>query len=85
MDFVGHLPKTARGNDFIPAVDDRLSKMAHFQPCRFNIDGPGVAALFAARVFPHHGLPRSRPVVTDRVTRFLNGFNAAICMLLGTV
>ena len=82
MDFIGPLPKTSRGNDFILNVVDRLSKMAHFLPCKKSIDGPGVAALFVDRIWSIHGLPKS--VVTDRGTQFLNAFNKALTKMLGT-
>ena len=82
MDFIGPLPKTARHNDFILVVVDRLSKMAHFLPCKKTIDGAGVAALFVDRIWSLHGLPKS--VVTDRGTQFLNSFNKALTKLVGT-
>lgn len=82
MDFIGPLPKTSRGHDFILVVVDRLSKMAHFLPCKQNINGPGLAQLFLDRIYSLHGLPRS--VITDRGTQFLNSFNKALSSLLGT-
>ncbi len=82
MDFIGPLPKTSRGHDFILVVVDRLSKMAHFLPCKTNINGPALAQLFLDRIYSLHGLPKS--VVTDRGTQFLNSFNTALCSLLGT-
>ena len=82
MDFVGPLPLTSRHNDFIFVVVDRLSKMAHFLPCKKSIDGPGVASLFVDRIWSMHGLPKS--IVTDRGTQFLNSFNKALTRLLGT-
>lgn len=82
MDFVGPLPTTARHYDYILVVVDRLSKMAHFLPCKSSIDGPGVAQLFVERIWSLHGLPAS--VVTDRGRQFLNEFNAALCKLIGT-
>ena len=82
MDFIGHLPKTTMGNFFILVVVDRLSKMAHFLPCKKSIDGPGVAALFVDRIWSMHGLPKS--VVTDRGTQFLNAFNKALTRIVGT-
>ena len=82
MDFIGPLPKTERGHDFILNVVDRLSKMAHFLPCKQSIDAEGVASLFVDRIWSMHGLPKS--IVTDRGTQFLNSFNTAICRILGT-
>ena len=80
MDFVGPLPKTEKGHDFILVVVDRLSKMAHFLPCQSDIDGAGVAELFIERVWSQHGLPKS--IVTDRGTQFVNEWNAALMKLI---
>ena len=82
MDFVGPLPQTARHHDYILVVVDRLSKMAHFLPCKSNITGQQTAQLFVDRIWSLHGLPKS--VVTDRGRQFLNKFNSALCKLIGT-
>ena len=82
MDFVGPLPMTARHVDFILVVVDRLSKMAHFLPCKSDITGPQVAELFVNRVWVLHGLPNS--IVTDRGPNFVNKWNAALLKLIGT-
>ena len=82
MDFVGPLPRTEKGHDFILVIVDRLSKTAHFLPCHSDIDGTGVAELFIDRVWSQHGLPKS--TVTDRGTHFVNEWNAALMKLIGT-
>ena len=82
MDFVGPMPETKRGVDTIFVVVDRLSKMAHFLPCRQDITGQQVAALFVNRIWCLHGLPKS--IVTDRGPNFLNEFNSAVLKLVGT-
>ena len=82
MDFVGPLPKTSRGHDFILVVVDRLSKMGHFVPCKSDITGPQLAELYVSNIFRLHGLPKS--IVTDRGTQFLNEWNAALMKLVGT-
>lgn len=82
MDFVGPMPMTARHYDFILVVVDRLSKMAHFLPCKSTITGMQTAQLYVDRIWSLHGLPKS--VVTDRGTEFLNKFNTALCKLIGT-
>ena len=82
MVFVGPLPMTARNCDAVLVVVDRLSKMAHFLPCRFDMTGPQVAELFVNRVWVLHGLPS--PVVTDRGPDFLNKWNAALLNIIGT-
>ena len=82
MDFIGPMPMTARHHDYVLVVVDRLSKMAHFLPCKTNISGQNVAQLYAERIWSLHGLPRS--IVTDRGRPFLNAFNTALTKLLGT-
>lgn len=82
MDFVGPLPKTERGFDTILNVVDRLSKMAHFLPCKSDITATEVAELFAERIWSLHGLPRS--IVTDRGVQFVNEWNTALMRLIGT-
>ena len=82
MDFVGPFPMTSRQHDFVLVVVDRLSKMAHFLPCKSSIKASEVARLFVDRVWCLHGLPKS--IVTDRGTQFLNDFNGAILRIIGT-
>ena len=82
MGFVGPLPMTARQVDYILVVVDRLSKMAHFLPCKSDITGPQVAELFVNRVWVLHGLPSS--IVTDRGPNFVNEWNATLLKLIGT-
>ena len=48
MDFVGPLPMTARRVDYILVVEDRLSKEAHFLPCKSEMTWPQVAELFVS-------------------------------------
>ena len=82
MDFVGPLPETERGHDTILVVVDRLSKMAHFLPCKSDINAVGVADLFVERIWSLHGLPKS--IVTDRGVHFVNEWNSALMRLIGT-
>jgi hypothetical protein len=82
MDFVGPLRVTKRDNDFILVVVDKLSKMAHFLPCRTTITAPQVAGLFMREVVRHHGMPSS--IVSDRDPRFTSHFWNELWTLLGT-
>ena len=67
MDFVTDLPES-NGYDAIWVVVDRLTKMAHFIPCRKDMDTKQFIQLFLRTVFKHHGLPRD--IVTDRGSIF---------------
>ena len=81
MDFIVKLPTTARGNDSILVVVDRLSKMVHLTPCKEASTSEDIALLFTENVFKHHGFPRS--VVSDRDVRFTSQFWEDVCVLLG--
>ena len=76
MDFVGPLPRTPRGYDFILVVVDRLSKMAHHLPCTQDIDAEPLARLLEASIFSVHGMPKS--IVSDRGPQFMNAWISAL-------
>lgn len=82
MDFIGPLPVTRRGNDFVLTVVDKLSKMVHILPCRKTITAKQVASLFWREVVRLHGMPSS--IVSDRDTRFISSFWGELWRLLGT-
>ena len=82
MDLVTDLPVTSEGNDSIFVVVDRLSKMVHLEAIRKTISAQGLAAVYASRVFRHHGVPQS--IVSDRDTRFTSLFWRELAKRLGT-
>ena len=82
MDFVGPLPTTPREYDSILVVVDRLSKMAHFLPCKQTITAEQLARLLEARIFSLHGMPKS--IVSDRGPQFMNAWISALYKRLGT-
>ena len=79
---MGPLPETARKVNAILVVVDRLSKMAHFLPCRTDITAASVAGLFVNRIFSLHGLPKS--IVTDRGSTFVSEWTAEVLKRVGT-
>ncbi|CAI7850789.1 unnamed protein product, partial [Closterium sp. NIES-54] len=68
MDFVTGLPAGASGNDSVLVVVDRLTKMAHFAPCRTTITTERTAKLFISTVVRLHGLPSA--IISDRDPKF---------------
>ena len=57
MDFITQLPESG-GNDTIWVVIDRLTKMAHFIPCRTDMTAGQCIRLFTENVFRLHGMPK---------------------------
>lgn len=81
MDFIGPLPFTKNGHNFILVIVDKLSKMAHYIPTNINITAEGVAKLFFNHIVRYHGIPIS--IVSDRDTRFTSSFWQELWKLLG--
>jgi hypothetical protein len=72
MDFLGGLPMTKGGHDYLYVLVDRFSKMCILIPCKKNITTKHTANLFFQHVWVHFGLPTS--IISDRDTRFLGDF-----------
>ena len=72
MDLITQLPKSKSGNDAIVVFVDKLTKMAHFVPCKTAIGAPELAKLFYEYVVRYHGVPHS--IVSDRDPRFTSNF-----------
>jgi len=81
MDFLGQIPASAKGNDMILIVIDRLTKMARFLPTKITITSKETAELFLKEIFRHHGLPAT--IVSDRDPRFTAKFWQALQKALG--
>lgn len=71
MDFVVKLP-LSQGFDSVFVVVDRMTKMAHFIPCKEAMDATELARLFITNVFRLHGLPDD--IVSDRGSLFTSKF-----------
>jgi hypothetical protein len=80
MDFITGLPQ-AQGKDCIYVVVDRLTKFAHFFSIPSKYSAAHVAELFFREVFKLHGLPKT--IVSDRDSRFMEGFWQEIFRLVG--
>jgi hypothetical protein len=72
MDFVGGLPKTAKGNEVIWVVVDRLTKSAHFIAIKTGMLVPKLAEIYVEQIVKLHGIPSS--IVSDRDPRFTSRF-----------
>jgi transposase InsO family protein len=79
MDFIVKLP-LSHGYDSIFVVCDRLTRAAHFIPCRESMTAPDLAWLFLDRIFRLHGLPHS--IVSDRGSLFVSNFWRSLMTLL---
>jgi hypothetical protein len=82
MDWVGPLPRTARGFDTILNVVCHLTGMVHFIACC----GTDTAAVTADRIMEGvvrlHGLPSA--IVSDRDSKLTSNFWRSLCGRLGT-
>ncbi|KAI3821399.1 hypothetical protein L1987_08966 [Smallanthus sonchifolius] len=82
MDFITKLPRTAKGNDTIWVIVDRLTKSAHFLPIRETSSSERLAEIFIKEVVSRHGMPLS--IVSDRDTRFTSRFWKKFNEAMGT-
>ena len=64
MDFVGGLPMSRKGHDYLYVVVDRFSKMCILTPCTKQVTAEQTAKLFFQNVWVHFGLPTS--IVSNR-------------------
>ena len=71
MDFITDLPPSNLFNNIFVVVD-RLTKMAHFIPCKKTSSSEDTARFFLDNVYRYHGLPDD--IVSDRGTQFVSKF-----------
>jgi len=72
MDFVTHFSRSAKGNDSIWVIVDRLTKCAHFLAINQKLLMDKQAELYIREVVRLHGVPTS--IVSDRDPRFTSHF-----------
>ncbi|GAU48050.1 hypothetical protein TSUD_404850 [Trifolium subterraneum] len=82
MDFVGGLPKTAKGNEVIWVVVDRLTMSAHFIAIKIGTLVPKLAEIYVEQIIRLHGIPSS--IVSDRDPKFTSRFWESLQEALGT-
>jgi hypothetical protein len=82
MDFVGGLPMSKRGHDYLYVVMDRFNKMCILMPCKKKINVDQTANLLFQYVWVHFGLPTS--IIWDRDTRFLGDFWTSLWRMMDT-
>jgi hypothetical protein len=72
MDFITGLPKSARKNDAIMVMVDKLSKSDHFVLFKSTCKEIYIANIFMKEIFILHGMPRE--IVSDRDTKSTSRF-----------
>jgi hypothetical protein len=72
MDFIGPLPRTARGHDVILVVVDKLTRWVYYIPARQTASAQETFALLDRFVLANHDTPKQ--IVSDRDTRFTSHF-----------
>ena len=82
MDFVGGLPMSRRGHDYLYVVVDRFSKMCILMPWKKQVTTEQAASLFCQHVWVHFGLPTSIILVQDY--RFLGEFWTKLWCMMDT-
>jgi hypothetical protein len=82
MDFVGGLPMTKGGHDYLYVVVDRFNMMCILMPCKKNIIAHQTTNLSFHNVWVHFGLPTS--IISDGYTRFLEDFWTSLWRMMDT-
>ena len=63
MDFVGGLPMSRKGHDYLYVVVDSFNKMCVLIPCKKQVTAEKTTQTFFENVWVHFGLPTS--IVSD--------------------
>ena len=79
MDFIVKLP-ISHGYDSIWVVCDRLTRAAHFVPCKESMTASELAWLFLDHIFHLYGIPES--IISDRGSLFVSKFWSELTTLL---
>jgi hypothetical protein len=82
MDFVGGLPMSIKGRDYLYVVVDRFNKICVLIPCKKQVTVGQTTQMFFENVCVHFGLPTS--IVSDRDSRFMGKFWSILWELMDT-
>jgi hypothetical protein len=82
MDFLGGLPMSKRGYDYLYVVVDRFSNMCILMPCKKQITTEQTVNFFFQYVWVHFGLPTS--IILDQDTRFLGDLWTSFWRMMDT-
>lgn len=82
MDYVVGFLKSARGNNAIWVVVDRITKSTHFLPVKMTFSLDQLAQLYIKEVVRLHGVPVS--IVSDRDPTFTSKFRKSLQGAMGT-
>ena len=82
MDFIGPLPPSPEGYNFIWVVIDRMTSMVHLVALKTSATAVEVAEKYLKEIVRLHGVASS--VVSDRDPRFTSAFWTEVHRLLGT-
>ena len=80
MDFTRDLPNSS-SKDSIFVVVDRLTKIAHFIPCKKTITSEETTKLVFDNIYRIHGLRND--IVSGRGTQFISNFWKGLFQVLG--
>ena len=80
LDLIVDLPPFKEHDSIFTILDHDVSKATLFFPCNQTIRAAGVAALFAAQVFPHFGVLSK--IISDQDTHFTSQLAKKLCWLL---
>lgn len=81
MDFIGPLPPSENGENFLWVIIDRLTSLVHLIPIKTSTDAAELAYLYIREVVRLHGIAKS--IVSDRDPRFTSKFWAEVNRILG--
>ena len=82
MDFVGGLPMSRKGHDYLYVVVDRFRKMCILMSCKKTITAEKTTNLFFQNFWVHFGLPTS--IVSDRDSQFFGDFWSKLWDMMDT-
>ena len=81
LDFIVGLPLTARGNNAILTVVDKLTKLVVLVPCKNTLTAAGLQRLFLTHVESRFGTPAE--LISDRDPKLVGAYWSQFCQQLG--